>query len=104
MEKFIDLHVHSTASDGTLTPSQLVSLAEEKNLKAFALTDHDTTAGLQEALEASESSSVKVIPGIELSTTWLGRDVHIVGLDIDPENYYFQEIRKPFPGSRTPEM
>ena len=91
MEKFIDLHVHSTASDGTLTPSQLVSLAEEKNLKAFALTDHDTTAGLQEALEASESSSVKVIPGIELSTTWLGRDVHIVGLDIDPENYYFQE-------------
>ena len=89
MEKFIDLHVHSTASDGTLTPSQLVSLAEEKKLKAFALTDHDTTAGLEEALLAAKNSSVEVIPGIELSTTWLGRDVHIVGLDIDYGNYYF---------------
>ena len=71
MEKFIDLHVHSTASDGTLTPSQLVSLAEEKKLKAFAQTDHDTTAGLEEALLAAKNSSVEVIPGIELSTTWL---------------------------------
>ena len=101
MEKYVDLHVHSTASDGTLTPSQLVSLAEEKNLKAFALTDHDTTAGLKEALLASENSSVEVIPGIELSTTWLGRDIHIVGLDIDSENYYFQETLSRFQDSRN---
>ena len=100
MEKFIDLHVHSTASDGTLTPSQLVSLAEEKKLKAFALTDHDTTAGLEEALLAAKNSSVEVIPGIELSTTWLGRDVHIVGLDIDYGNYYFQETLSRFQDSR----
>ena len=100
MEKFIDLHVHSTASDGTLTPSQLVSLAEEKKLKAFALTDHDTIAGLEEALKASSNSSVEVIPGIELSTTWLERDVHIVGLDIDYSNYYFQEALSRFQDSR----
>lgn len=100
MEKYIDLHVHSTASDGTLTPSRLVTLAEEKKLKAFALTDHDTTAGLKEALLASENTSVEVIPGIELSTTWLGRDVHIVGLDIDFENYYFQETLSHFQDSR----
>ena len=100
MEKFIDLHVHSTASDGTLTPSRLVSLAEEKKLKAFALTDHDTIAGLEEALLAAKTSSVEVIPGIELSTTWLGRDVHIVGLDIDYSNYYFQEALSRFQDSR----
>lgn len=100
MEKFIDLHVHSTASDGTLTPSRLVSLAEEKKLKAFALTDHDTITGLEEALLAAKTSSVEVIPGIELSTTWLGRDVHIVGLDIDYSNYYFQEALSRFQDSR----
>ena len=100
MEKFIDLHVHSNASDGTLTPSQVVALAEEKKLKAFALTDHDTTAGLEEALEAARNSSVEVVPGIELSTTWLGRDVHIVGLDIDYKNYYFQETLSRFQDSR----
>ena len=100
MEKYIDLHVHSSASDGTLTPSQVVALAEEKKLKAFALTDHDTTAGLEEALLAAEDTSVEVIPGIELSTTWLGRDVHIVGLDIDYKNYYFQETLSRFQDSR----
>ncbi len=101
MEKFIDLHVHSTASDGTLTPSQLVSLAEEKKLRAFALTDHDTTAGLEEALLAAENSPVEVIPGIELSTTWQGRDVHIVGLDMDYKNSYFQESLSRFLDSRN---
>ena len=100
MEKFIDLHVHSNASDGTLTPSQVVALAEEKKLKAFALTDHDTTAGLEEALEAARNSSVEVVPGIELSTTWVGRDVHIVGLDIDYKNYYFRRL---FPVFKIPE-
>lgn len=100
MNKYIDLHVHSTASDGTLTPSQLVSLAQQKGLRAFALTDHDTTAGLEEALQAASGTGLEVIPGIELSTTWLGRDVHIVGLDIDYQNYYFQETLSRFQASR----
>ena len=68
---YIDLHVHSTASDGSYTPSELVRYATEKGLIAFALTDHDTTAGIDDALnEASlinSSSTIKVIPGIELS-------------------------------------
>lgn len=100
MENYIDLHVHSTASDGTLTPSQLVNYAVQKNLKAFALTDHDTTAGLSEALEAAKGTSLEVIPGIELSTTWLDRDIHIVGLDLDWKNHYFQETLKNFQDSR----
>ena len=64
MEKYIDLHVHSSASDGTLTPSQVVALAEEKKLKAFALTDHDTTAGLEEALLDEKAVSLVEWPEI----------------------------------------
>lgn len=100
MKNYVDLHVHSTASDGTLTPSQLVQYALQKGLAAFALTDHDTTAGIPEALQAAEGTSVEVIPGIELSTTWQGGDVHIVGLDIDLENIWFQETLLRFQSSR----
>lgn len=100
MKNYVDLHVHSTASDGTLPPSQLVQYALQKGLAAFALTDHDTTAGIPEALQAAEGTSVEVIPGIELSTTWQGGDVHIVGLDIDLENIWFQETLLRFQSSR----
>lgn len=100
MAAYIDLHVHSLASDGTYTPSQLVEYALKKNLKAFALTDHDTTDGLEEALGAAQGTGLEVIPGIELSTTWLERDVHIVGLDIDWKNHYFQETLCRFQESR----
>ena len=64
--KFIDLHVHSNASDGTFTPEQVVEYAEEKELYAFALTDHDTVDGIERAIKASKTKKVKVIPGIEL--------------------------------------
>ena len=80
----IDLHVHSTASDGTFTPSQLVHYALSKGLAAFALTDHDSVDGLQEAVRAASGTSLEVIRGIEFSTVYQGSDVHIVGLDIDP--------------------
>lgn len=99
-EKLIDLHVHSTASDGTFTPTELVKLAKDSGLSAFALTDHDTTAGIAEALEAGREYGVEVIPGIELSTTWWNRDVHIVGLGIDSDNVYFQEELQHFLESR----
>ena len=119
---YIDLHVHSTASDGSYTPSELVRYATEKGLIAFALTDHDTTAGIDEALNEAaliNSSSVKnvsvntscksnssnnivtenspanttikVIPGIELSAEYKGKDIHILGLNIDYRNKEFQE-------------
>ncbi len=100
----IDLHNHSTKSDGTLTPTELVIHAMEKGLSAFALTDHDAVDGIDEALdyarkmrdgevpiprtavnaEGSDHPVIpEVIPGIEFSTEWGGRDVHVVGLSID---------------------
>lgn len=91
----IDLHVHSTKSDGTLTPTELVDLAIKKNITAFALTDHDTVAGLCEAesyVRKLRNEGLKVprfIPGIELSTEYDGKNVHIVGLFI---NYHCKEF------------
>ena len=101
MKKYIDLHVHSTISDGTFTPSELVHYALKKNLAAFALTDHDTTDGLEEAFSAALGSNLEIIPGIELSTTWNSTDVHIVGLDIDWKNTHFQKTLSEFQISRN---
>lgn len=103
----IDLHVHSTCSDGTYTPTELVDYAMEKNLSAFALTDHDTVAGIKEVLSYAEglrsdgvSNVPKVIPGIEFSTEYNGRDVHIVGLYINPEAPGFAAYLENFINSR----
>ncbi len=87
----IDLHVHSTHSDGTCTTKELVDLAIYKGLKAIALTDHDTTAGLEEIMEYAKDKNIEIIPGIELSTEYFGRDIHILGLNINPYNAKFQE-------------
>lgn len=86
----VDLHVHSNKSDGSCTPSQLVEMAQEKGLSAFALTDHDTTAGLAEAIAAGNEKGIEVIPGIEFSTEYKGRDIHIVGLFINENAPVFQ--------------
>ena len=90
----IDLHVHSTCSDGTLTPAELVTLASSIGLSAFALTDHDSTDGIAEALRSSaalpEAKRPEVIPGIEFSTEYLGSDIHIVGLDMQYQAPEFQ--------------
>ncbi|MFP4084766.1 MAG: PHP domain-containing protein [Desulfonatronovibrio sp.] len=80
----IDLHTHSTASDGTYTPFELVRLARNINLKAIALTDHDTTGGLNEALKAAREMNMEVIPGCELSVEFQGV-MHIVGLWLEPD-------------------
>lgn len=88
--KQIDLHVHSNCSDGTMTPSELVHHAFECGLTAFALTDHDNTDGLAEAAKAAESYPVEIIPGIEFSTEYLGRDIHIVALEPDWTHPDFQ--------------
>lgn len=87
----IDLHVHSNCSDGTLSPTELVQLAKQTGLTAFALTDHDNTNGLAEALLAADHLSLEVIPGIEFSTRFMDRDIHIVGLEPDWQNQDFQE-------------
>ena len=82
--KTIDLHNHSTASDGTLTPAECVAYAAEKGLSAIAITDHDTAVGAAEALPLSGQQGVEVIPGIEISTDYNGYGIHILGYFIDP--------------------
>ena len=86
----VDLHVHSTKSDGSYTPSELVEHAIEKGLSAFALTDHDTTAGIDEAIAAAAGKPIEVIPGIEFSSEYEGRDIHIIGLYLDYKSDFFQ--------------
>ena len=96
----VDLHVHSNKSDGTFTPSELVTMAIQKNLTALALTDHDTTDGLAELTHAAQGRLLEVVPGIELSTEYEGKDIHIVGLFIDPEQPDFKAHLKSFVESR----
>ncbi len=81
-----DLHSHSTASDGVLTPSELVIRAHNQGVTTLALTDHDTISGLNEALDTAKSVTINLISGIELSTTWKKRCLHIVGLNINPHS------------------
>jgi len=78
-----DLHTHSTASDGTLTPTALVARVAAAGVTVLALTDHDTTAGIIEATTAAQMHGITLIPGVEISVTWRARTVHIVGLQID---------------------
>ena len=85
--KLCDLHTHSTCSDGTLTPTELVKLALEKNLAAVALTDHNTVAGLPEFLEAARGTKLEAVPGIELSVDYGDIELHILGLFVKPEHY-----------------
>ena len=80
---FIDLHLHSTASDGTCTPSEVVALAHEAGLSAMALTDHDTVAGMEEAMEKAAELSMELIPGIEFSCHMLGKEIHMLGFFVD---------------------
>ena len=109
----VDLHVHSNKSDGSFSPSQLVEIAISKGLSAFALTDHDTTEGLTEAILAAEKYNLslennpnkgkplEVIPGIEFSTEYMGKDIHIVGLFIDYESQVFKDKIQEFVDART---
>lgn len=88
--KYVDLHIHSSYSDGTDTPAELVQLALSLGLSAFALTDHDTTGGFAEAqcalMQAGAADRLRIIPGVEISAAYKDRDIHILGLFIDPGN------------------
>ncbi len=90
MKKRVDLHCHSNFSDGTLSPTELVKLAERQGLSALALTDHNTSAGLREFMEAGKNSDVITVPGCEFSTEWKGKEIHIVGLFFNEK--YWGEI------------
>ncbi len=79
-----DLHCHSTASDGVLSPRALVERARDMGVAVLALTDHDEVRGLDEAAEAAHGAGMRLIAGVEISVTWRTHTVHVVGLDVDP--------------------
>lgn len=99
--KTIDLHVHSTKSDGSLSPTELVKYALKKGLSAIALSDHDTVEGIAEAVHAARGSALEIIPAIEFSTEYEGKDIHILGLYIDYSGKEFQQYLQQFQDSRT---
>lgn len=80
---YVDFHVHSNVSDGTLTPTEVVKEAVKAGMVAMALTDHDTIDGIKEAIAAGIKYGIKVVPGIELSAEYKGGDLHILGLNVD---------------------
>jgi len=100
MPELYDLHCHSTASDGALSPAAIVLRAHQHGVTALALTDHDTTAGLAEAQASAEATGLKLIPGIELSTLWQNQCFHIVGIGIDPEHPPLAEATRKLQNTR----
>jgi len=97
----VDLHNHSYYSDGVFSPSEVVRLADEAGCDLFALTDHDTTDGLNEARKTADKLSVDLVYGVEISAFWRNMAIHIIGLDIDINNdilqaglFHNQQLRK----------
>ena len=101
MEAIVDLHLHTTASDGRLAPKNLVQLVAKNGLKQVSISDHDTTEGLAEAfIEAKEHPDLRIIPGIELSTDIPGDEIHMLGYFIQYNEDPFQEILRRFRSGR----
>lgn len=96
----IDLHMHSTFSDGLKSPTELVEIAKKKGLAAISLTDHDCLDGTNEAIEAGKSKGVEILSGVELSSEYGGRDLHILGYGIDPNHDEFQDMLRRFRDTR----
>ncbi|KGQ24754.1 PHP domain-containing protein [Gallibacterium anatis] len=88
----IDLHSHSNASDGVLSPTALISRAKEQGIEVLALTDHDTVDGIAEAKTAAQQQQITLISGVEISTVWQGKTIHIVGLDFDETHPAMTEL------------
>lgn len=105
--RIVDLHVHSTESDGTLSPEEVVLAAKEAGLSALALTDHDTASGVKKAAPQAAACGIELIPGIELSTQYQlpsskdgEKEIHVVGLYIDPDNATLQQKTAEFRACR----
>jgi len=88
----VDLHLHTTFSDGNLTPDKLIQLALKKNLHVISITDHDCTDGIDEAILAASDSNLTIIPGIELNTDTDDGEIHILGYFIDYQNEDLQKL------------
>ena len=97
----VDLHLHTTFSDGRLSPTELVRLCAERSLKVISISDHDSTEGIAEALEAARTfPGLTIVPGIELSTNIPGSEVHVLGYFVDYENDDFQRLLAEFRDGR----
>ena len=96
----IDLHSHTTASDGSLTPEELVRLAKQQGVTALAVTDHDTIAGLPRAIAEGERAGMEVIPGIEISCLYGGTELHILGYFINPDDPHLETALAQYRASR----
>ena len=98
----VDLHLHTTFSDGRLTPTQLVELVAARGLRVVSISDHDSTEGIQEALEAaSRFPQLTIIPGVELSTDIPGNEIHVLGYFIRCEDAAFQQTLRSFRDGRV---
>ncbi len=98
-----DLHLHTTASDGDATPEQLVSYAVLAKIPSIAITDHDTTAGVARAQEAARTyphGRISIVPGVEISAEFDGREIHILGLFLDPDDSVLRKLLEPVQTSR----
>lgn len=94
MASQIDLHCHTTASDGALTPEALVDRALSRNIETLAITDHDTMAGYRQVKDYANEAGLNLIPGIELSSQWRGIGIHVVGLGMDPSHPVMVEAER----------
>ena len=102
MSATIDLHLHTLASDGRLTPTELVQMVAKNGLKTISITDHDSTEGLAEAYEAvKEFPDLRIIPGIEMSADIPGDEVHVLGYFLDYHNEEFQATLSEFRRGRV---
>ena len=98
----IDLHMHTTASDGEYSPTEVVKMVKEKGLEIFAITDHDTTSGVDEALEEANRQGLRLVPGIEFSAKDNeAKKVHILGYNLDYRNPDFIAIYKSYTDDRN---
>ena len=100
MDNFIDLHMHSTRSDGSFSPKDVVTHAAALGISTISLTDHDSVAGVAEATTAGNEIGVGVIPGVELSAQVGEKDIHILGYFIDPEQGDLKAFLKKFQDAR----
>ncbi len=97
----IDLHVHSVHSDGTYTVNELIDYAIDKKLHAIALTDHDTISGIQSAISYAYDKPIEIVPGVELSSDYMGKDIHILGLLIDYNHPVLTHFLEEFQNNRV---
>lgn len=99
--QYADLHTHTTASDGSCSPQEVVRMAKDAGLSAVAVTDHDTVSGIAEAVQAGRSIGIEVIPGVEISTVEQGKDIHILGYDPDTSDREFLEALRRLRNTRN---